>query len=700
VIAALVLAALLATPGAVRAADLLGEAGHSDETAEAMVRRVLVHRVEDDPDALDADIADIERLDHERAAAGLAPSGLADDARYLAAGLVRTRDLQREALHDVLHAHPDPMIRRLTEHRLEADDAATADQLLADDRHNRRAAVINDAVRPFGVFSGAAFAAAINPFLLAGSAVDSVATTAVNLWHYNRLSTPEREALGRYRSTLVRDPQTEDAPEIAAAIRRLGRKRTQLVCEETVRLSERALDADDVDAALFYARSADRLDGCDDKAEKPLAKAVEAGTQRAAREEAARWPADEPLQPAPGSEALDYEEVLVVTAAADPGGMSEAANRFRTRHPDSDLDGAVAYTVAVSRDLAGHREAARSTLHDLADDNSGAGRRAKALLASPDFNRLDALDDAERRHSRAQVRYVLLGQPDGRSALYAAANAGTNATGAAQSFGIVNVIGLLTRAWQTWRKDPTSNQAIIDRGEELLAREPDSPDAPAVHARLADAYERAQMYGRALMHLHATPNPSEKRLAKLQDKLADQLLDEAKRRDNDPVLLSTIVTHFSTTKAADKARGLLKDRPDAGTTKVTRDVLRAHPELLATDALGLDPRLLDGDRGNGELAEAGVTLADGTVRVSLESPDGDHVETHTLTPEAFARAQSAVQEALYTDLVTAEKRDPETGRYERYVPVFLQGSLGADGVSVYPGIKMRRYNSPDSSLYE
>src|SRR5207247_6552589 len=90
---------------------------------------------------------------------------------------------------------PQPLVRRLAEHELEVDEAATADRLLADDRHNRRAAVLNDAVRPLGIFSGGALLAALNPFLLAGSAADSVITTAVNLWHYDRLSTPEREAL-------------------------------------------------------------------------------------------------------------------------------------------------------------------------------------------------------------------------------------------------------------------------------------------------------------------------------------------------------------------------------------------------------------------------------------------------------------------------------------------------------------------------
>src|SRR5207244_12688796 len=56
-----------------------------------------------------------------------------------------------------------------------------------------------------------------------------------------------------------------------------------------------------------------------------------------------------------------------------------------------------------------------------------------------------------------------------------------------------------------------------------------SPQAADVHARLADAYERAGNYGRALMHYRATPNPSPKRIAALEDKLADRMLEDAGR---------------------------------------------------------------------------------------------------------------------------------------------------------------------------
>jgi hypothetical protein len=694
---------LAARPG--RADDLLREAAESDAAIEERVRLVLVHRLEADEDALADDVASLAARDDARRNAGLPPTGLTDDIRYLAAGLARTRDAQRAALHDVLDHHPDPVVRRLAENALDTDDAAAADQLLADDRHNRRAAIVNDAVRPLGAFTGGAILAALNPFLLAGSAADSLITTAVNLWYYDRLSSPEREALARYETLLERQPRTQDAPEIVRAIHRLGTKRAAALCDDTLALSDKALEAKDLDHAAFYAHAADRIDGCEDRAARPLAQVNEACARQAAHEEAALWPVDDPPQPANEDERRDYEAVLTATAGGDPGAVVETASRFRDRYEESTLAPAALYTIATARDLAGHHDAARDALETLARKHgTGTGDHAAAVLASTEFSPLDAMHDAERRHTRDTARYVLFGgHLDGRSAIYTASQFGAEGLRAAQSFGVFNVIGVLTRAWQAWRHDPVSNQTIIDRGEAFLARDPHAPEATDVHLRLADAYERGGNYERAVMHLKAVSNPDEKRIARLEDKFADHLLETAEHDGGNAALLRGIVRHFGDTPAADKARRRLRDRPGDDDTVLARDLIEAYPSLLSAEALDLDPRLLDGDRANGELADGGVTLSPGQIRLTVYNTDGpgQHIETRSLTTDAYERARAAAQEALYARLLTADRRDPEQGRYERYVPFFLQGAIDPNGgIYVYPGVKMRPYQTENPQLYQ
>jgi hypothetical protein len=524
----------------------------------------------------------------------------------------------------------------------------------------------------------------------------------VNLWNYNRLSSREREALVRYRNLIQRDARTDDAPVIVQEVQALGAKRAAALCKETVNRGTRMMEDGDLDAARFYLTRAQRLPECAERAAKPQEKLAEALAHRAAGREAALWPADDPILPAGTMEADDYEALARATVLGEPDAMMAAAQRFQRSHPDSGLSPGARLVVAASRDLAGRRPEAREALADLADDDSRVGQVAQGILEGPDFGQLDAMAAAERRHTREVVKYVLMGGVDGRSALYTAAQLGASGAQGAQSLGIVNVIGIATRAWQAWRQDPVSNQEIIDRGEELLARNPAGAEASDVHERLSDAYERAGNYERALMHHRATTSPSEKRTAKLQGKLADKLLEDAKKSPAAPLLFAAIARDFKGTDAGEKAEKTLKEHPAPTGIVLDRTVLRDHPALLGPTALDLDPRLLDGDTSNGELADPGITLADRELRLTLRSSGtpSERVESRPLNDEQYARARAAAEETLYTNLLTKDERDPEVGRFERYIPVYISGSIGEEGLSLAPAIKTRPYRSPDRALYE
>src|SRR5262249_9454415 len=158
---------------------------------------------------------------------------------------------------------------------------------------------------PLGVFSGAVFLAALNPFLLAGSAVDSVATTAVNLWNYNRLSPREREALVRYRTIIQRDTRTYDASEIVQGVQSLGAKRASALCDQAVADSKRALDAENLDVARYHVTCAQALPDCASRVAKTQERLAEALAKRTAADEATLWPSDDAIVPARSLEAED-----------------------------------------------------------------------------------------------------------------------------------------------------------------------------------------------------------------------------------------------------------------------------------------------------------------------------------------------------------------------------------------------------------
>ncbi|MCW5892428.1 MAG: hypothetical protein KIT14_18055 [bacterium] len=696
--------ALAAAPPAHAATDILDDVSQQDARIADAVHRALTARLAGDDAATQSAVAAMEAWDAQRRDAGQRRTGLTDQLRFLAGSAATTRDQRRNNLNAVLDAKPDPLLERIARHQLDSEDGAAAGHLLDDDRHDRRANLVNDAIRPLGALTPATALVAVNPFLMAGSALDSVVTTAVNLWNYDRLSSREREALARYRTLLERDPHTRDAPQIVAELQRLGAKRAAALCADAVDHVDAALDAGDLDAARFYVASANQLEGCDDALRKRRERVATALAKDAAGREAAGWPANELRLPTSPAEQADWERLLHATAGGDPADMTAAAQRLLAADDDGPLAPGAHLVLAVAQARRGDRPGARETLEDLAGNDSGSARIAAAALESPEYAGLAGLDAAETRHSREVAKYVLLGGVNERSALYGAVQIGAQGVEAAQSFGILNVVGMATRAWQAWRNDPASNQEIIDRGEQFLAREPRSPDAPDVHARLSDAYEREGNYERALMHHLATPEPAAKRTDKLKEKLAERLMHDAADSPAAPLLFQAIAEQFPDTDAAEKAREILKKGPRLGELTLDRALLEANPALLGPGGLDLPPTLLDGKNGNGELTERGVVLNARGLRLYVyddDAEDDERVEERPLTPEAVARVQTAAEGALYRQLLTkGESRGEEVGRWEKYVPIYVQGSLGESGVAVVPGIKTRPYRSSDKGLYE
>jgi hypothetical protein len=167
-------------------------------------------------------------------------------------------------------------------------------------------------------------------------------------------------------------------------------------------------------------------------------------------------------------------------------------------------------------------------------------------------------------------------------------------------------------------------------------------------------------------------------------------------------LLAAIVQHYPTTDAAEKARTALKAMPRSGEVPLSRDVLLAHPGLLGPTALDLSPALLDDKLANGELADGGVTVGPQALTLKLKNPDGgdDRTETRPITVEVYARARAAAEDALYASALSADPNAGEVGRFEKYIPFFIAGSVEENGVSVAPGLKLRRDTSEDRPLYQ
>jgi hypothetical protein len=689
---------------------LLGRVGHAAVPAaggpeDPVVQQVhwgLVHLLLADHDAAARALDFMQRVDADRRALGEPDTGLADQMLHLRNSLLPSRQQYLGALRAALKADPDPALEGRIRHRLAMDELTRADRLLRDSRRNRFAKLVNDAIRPLGRLSTLAVSA-VNPIFLASLGVDSVVATASNLKDWRRAGAPERQALIHLRHHV----REEGATEAPRSVRHLSDKVAVSDCKRQTRRAREAAASGEAELARAHLEAAEAIPDC----------AAEAGEVRAELDarleppapDPSLWPAH-PLPPVPADLHDDYHALLVALLLANPAQIDAAATALDLAAADStSLADEARYAGTVATDLAGRHQAALEELRALAaDDDSNMGRRAAQIVRSPQMDRFRALEDTVKHHRRERVRFVLLGsRPRAGQTVYGVARAGARGLAGLQTLGLLNVINVLTRGVQNWRRDPIPNDPIIAAGEDLLVREPDSPHASATRAILADAYARKRMHHRALYHYERTEEPDAGRIAELREGAAEHVLTMAQgastpeRRRG---ALELVQAEYPGTKAAERAGALLaKVEPEHATSGASRatlpaEALRQNVELA--DRLGLPRRWLDGSAKNGEVAGEGLRLVrHDRAALELETPTGAVEETVALDHDRISALSAALSEAEHLD--AARTRGEDTAApFERFIPFYIEGTFGESGLSVVPGIKPRRHDIEQPELFE
>lgn len=675
--------------GAATAAPLLDDLAAEQDRTAGVVRDVVAAALAGE----ETDVAGaIERLPPAAA------SALAPPLRLLAA--MRPAGPERlDRMDDLLDAWEGPRGERVRRHLEATDPAAIASALLGDERHDRWAAAVNDTLRPFGL--GTNLLAFVNPILLAGSALDSVFTAATHIRHRDRPSLREHEALAAYGAAAREAPGGRLGRDDAEAARRLDRRVRRNDCRLLRARAKDAFEAGRLDSADYLLRSPAAACDADDLAgvRRDVGDALR---RRRAEREAARWPVESPRLPRSEAEWHAYARVASATVLADPARMILAANRLTAGWPDGPNVPGTRLVVATARALAGHADAARRELDELADgDGPGAAAARHRLAKLPDAE-ADEVEAADRRHGRDVARYVLLGTgPSSRGVLRSAVQTGAQGVAGLPALGITNAIGVLTRAVLAWRHDPASNEKVITEGEAYLALHPHGREAAQVRRRLVRAYERSERWDRALLHYQALPDPDPDKVHELQDEIADDMLKRAAADPRDASLLRAVVTLYPASDAADRAREILATRDTGAGIPIPRDVLAEVPWLLGSSGLGLPAGLLDGDDENGELGDAGIKVTPYAIECTLRG-HGDEPATQTIPlteadrPRIFATLSEIgrIHHAAHAD-----DDEDKPGRWETWVPFFVQGSVGDAGVAVRPGIKLRPYEPAHPERY-
>jgi hypothetical protein len=679
---------VLLAAASVHAGLLLDDIADEQRALEHALKGAVVAALDGDPGALDR-------------ALGRLPAA---DARQLEPALrllviARTDDpaARDDTARALLCRWDGPIADRHRAHLDSIDAARVATRLDRDERHDRWAGAVNDAVRPFGL--GTNLLAVVNPVLLAGSALSSALNTAAHIRHAKRASMRERAALASYRRAVAVSPTGRLDPRQARSAERLATRVRAENCRALRETIENAADTGRLAHARYLVGSPAAAP-CTAEIEPIRRRVDDVSGLEMRRRKAADWPAARAHLPASTLEWSRYETAARATVIPDPAAMKRSAALLVADRSKTSLGPGAELLIATAHALDGDQAGADERLESVASRGGTTAATARTLLASRAHHDAHAVEKAEGAHRRAVARYVLIGPAVGaRSLLQGAAQTGAYGLAGLGTLGIANAIGVLTRAFSAWRRDPASNSEVITRGEAYLERHPDGEDADRVRERLVRAYERTARYERALLHYLALPAPDGDRVRDLENALANAMLARARTSTGDPTLLRAIVTHYPASPAAETAREALGSRDPLGGVRVTREQLEAVPTLLGATGLGLPPGLLDGQRDNGELHDDGIRVTPHAIELALEDRDDERaLETLPLDAAAAARVRATLAEVV----LAARTRDDakgEAGRWERYVPIYVAGAVGDDGVSVRPAIKMRPFRSPHPDRY-
>jgi hypothetical protein len=674
--------------------------------------------------------------ERQRRHQGAAPTGLIDDAQDLIASSYGRTAYLRHAERMLARGHADTELERRLERELEAEPLTLAQRRLAEDRVQKYGAVANRLLRPA---SQIVLLGSRNPFEAGSVAFSSIMTAR----SFPEATVKERQALRAYQEFLDRYPESPEADEIIEKIERYQRERRAHEHAEAIAAAERALGTGQAAVALVHLNRAERLVPGDRKVAELRAHARALYAARQANAQRALEASD-----LVGAELSDPDREAYARLAAglllEPLGSVDRGLESARFPPE--LEDERAYIETIAKRGRAEESAFFAGLHEIgweAGGRSNMARHARLGWVDPAQNPYRALRAARRMDRSRRMRWLALGRRASgpiRRGLWRPLEWVLDAPGM-----LLSIATFPLRLVQYPKTSVRFGGPVIRTGEAYLARFPRGEHAQGVRRELESLYAGRGQWSQALVHHRELERPDRKRVARYRERIAERTLAgarEERRTDVRASIYRSIVLEYGETPQAELARSELADlfaEYTPQSVRLSREFLEESPELWGPGALDLRRELFDGDGGNGELAEEGVTLVGGTaIRIELE---GAEPAVENVPEENFARFVALLEEDVHDRLLedTRETRehDPKRdlflerarlglvdqpdlrpsarseaeflGKNERFgavrrresplpVELVLQGGLEDFGFAAFPRIKLPA-ETPDAYLY-
>ena len=589
-------------------------------------------------------------------------TGLTERVLDLFHNSLRDRRAYLEAQRAALAAAKSSQQKRLIESRLRNDDLAQADELFRTGKTNRWGSLFNrflGSVDLVGIASGSYM----------GAAVDS-ALSLVLAEDPTKISLEERMALTHYREHLKRYPADPQNPEAQKRAENLEKKKMAALVQKRIDDAEKALKTRSFTRAGFHYEVARLLDPSSQAAQKGEERLKEILQQRAARQNEELRVASKPDETAP-EENPEVSDLLYSLTLRETAEIRDQAGRMEKKYSGKRLADSARDAETVALEIDGRHEEARSALAKIArsakDDH--ARRRARQLLESPDYDLMASFRRAQSAHRLETIKYVVGGgELIKKNLLYGTAPLLASGPAAAGSLAAANVLLIGTNLYQLFTSNPVSSQAIIDKGEAYLRSQPQSESAAEVSRSLAQAYEDAGNYDKAIAYHQRSGMADDKKIAEIKEKAAKALLQAADKSAESAArefYLRSILDQYPESPSAEQATRRLAAgvKSENQGLRISKKFLKDHPELYGPKGLGLKATLFDGNPGNMELGDQGIGLLnEGELLLYFQTPWGVRSHSYRIGREVFSRFQMMLRgknyEAALEDVHKRAKGSP------------------------------------------
>ena len=520
----------------------------------------------------------------------------------------------------------------------------------------------------------------IVPFTLANSIIHYFAEFS----NSEPLSKTDRQALVHRQNFLDRHPNTELTPKLEKKI-----KKGTLLLEETlalrrVRLAERTFDANEPRISVVQA----------DAALGSLKPHPEVNRQLRKRAESIRSKArahigeierrrSKSLEAMPTLATLkDTERELAIRILAPTLDLAELEPSIE-RYVDAGgpMD-RVEFVRAIALHESRYEIEARNQLERTASrrvDRSTMARHARTLADDEWQNPYRAFVRLRRQAGRDEIAWRIAGEwvKRPRYPNISAPIAYLIDTPTIAMTIILSPIRLLISPFQ---ENPDFYRAAALAGYRYLLRFPNGVDQDEVIQWLFDYEMDHDRFGRALRLADLIPNFESDKRIELVEKTAGARhasVDRLDRRDSRAAVLKGVVREFPDSNEGHQAGLQARDEAldaSAQHIRITKGFLLENPGVAGRNGMGLDPRLLNDDVGDGELHPEGVVLrGDRMLEIRLIADGGDDDDPpesryRKIGKERLAQIASSLNAAVHRNaLADLESRPTPDANRDTYL---------------------------------